>query len=113
MVLGWLQLIIYEDHGHLTELRCELGGLFGELEGIFVFIELRQHRAQLQDKATMVSSHVYGTLEGLSRRPSLGARVFVAVEPCLTSDLFLFLLQFCVSLIQILPPTSSWSWLSA
>ena len=64
-----------------------------------MFVELRQHRAQLQDKATMVSSHVYGTLEGLSRRPSLGARVFVAVKPCLSGDLFLLLLQFCVSLV--------------
>ena len=99
MVLGWLKLVIYEDHGHLTELRCEQGGLFGELEGMFVFVELRQHRTQLQDKATMVSSHVYGTLEGLPRRPSLGAGVFVAVEPCLASDLFLLLLQFCVSLV--------------
>ena len=99
MVLRWLKLVIYEDHGHLTELRCEQGGLFGELEGMFVFVELRQHRTQLQDKATMVSSHVYGTLEGLPRRPSLGARVFVAVEPCLASDLFLLLLQFCVSLV--------------
>ena len=99
MVLGWLKLVIYEDHGHLTELRCEQGGFFGELEGMFVFVELRQHRTQLQDKATMVSSHVYRTLEGLPRRPSLGARVFVAVEPCLASDLFLLLLQFCVSLV--------------
>ena len=64
-----------------------------------MFVELREHRAQLQDKATMVSSHVYGTLEGLSRRPCLGARVFVAVEPCLASDLFLLLFQFCVRLV--------------
>ena len=64
-----------------------------------MLIELREHCTQLQNKATMVSSHVYGTLEGLPRRPSLGARVFVAVEPCLASDLFLLLLQFCVSLV--------------
>ena len=77
-----------------------------------MLIELREHCTQLQNKATMVSSHVYGTLEGLSGRPCLGARVLIAIKPRLSGDFLLFLLQFSISLIQIGTPTSSWGWLS-
>ena len=60
----------------------------------------------------MVSGHVYGTLEGLSGRPCLGARVLVAIKPRLCGDLLLFRLQFGIGLIQIGTPASRWSWLS-
>ena len=77
-----------------------------------MLIELREHCTQLQNKATMVSSHVYGTLEGLSGRPCLGAGVLIAIKPRLSGDFLLFLLQFSIGLIQIGTPTSSWGWLS-
>ena len=58
-----------------------------------MLIELREHCTQLQNKATMVSSHVYGTLEGLSGRPCLGAGVLIAIKPRLSGDFLLFLLH--------------------